>query len=258
MLRVYTDGSCINNGRAGNRGGYAAVYPDFLDQSFGCPLADGVSQTNQTAELTAIHEGLLKLKTLTKTDEKIIRICTDSEYAINCLTKWVAGWRKKDWKTAEGKPVVHREIIEKILDVLNAFAGHQFCHIKAHTGLTDEDSTYNDMADRLAKKSVTERRMVTHDELEFKVIRSGDVHDGVLPGIPLAIMGGPIEETKLFEHILQNIGSLDKKYLKTALMTALKKTLQDKAYDIEKTKIHTHVAYRLVEKTHLTIERSID
>ena len=48
MIRIYTDGSCINNGRAGNRGGYAAVYPDFLELSFGCPLPDTSSQTNQT------------------------------------------------------------------------------------------------------------------------------------------------------------------------------------------------------------------
>ena len=91
MIRIYTDGSCINNGRAGNRGGYAAVYPDFLELSFGCPLPDTSSQTNQTAELTAIYEGLSKLKDITKTEELVGLICTDSEYSINCLTKWVVG-----------------------------------------------------------------------------------------------------------------------------------------------------------------------
>lgn len=255
MLRIYTDGSCINNGRAGNRGGYAAVYPDFLEYSFGCPLPDTSSQTNQTAELTAIYAGIEKLKDVTKTEEMIIRICTDSEYSINCLTKWVVGWRKKDWKTAEGKPVVHRELIEKILNKLKEFAGHQFCHVKAHTGNTDDDSKFNDIADRLARKSVEEQRIIKYEELELKVIRSGDVHDNVLKGIPLAIMGGPIEEEALFESILGNPNSIDKKYLKSALLSALKKTLLDKSYDLEKTKIHRSNAYRLIEKTHLTIER---
>jgi len=255
MLRLYTDGSSINNGRAGNRGGYAAVYPDFLEHSFGSPLPDTSSQTNQTAELTAIYQGILKLYTLTNTKEQILRICTDSEYSIHCLTKWVVGWRKKDWKTSEGKPVVHREIIEHILHALNDFAGHQFCHIKAHTGLTDEDSKFNDIADRLARKSVEENKTVRYEDLEVKVIRSGDVHDYVLHGIPLAIMGAPVEDEVLVKSILENIDSLDKKYVKTALVSALRKTLLDRNYDIEKAKIHKGVVYRLIEKKHLVIER---
>jgi ribonuclease HI len=252
MLRLYTDGSCINNGLPGNRGGYAAVYPDFLNESFGCPLPDTSSQTNQTAELTAIYEGLNKLKTITKTEERVVRICTDSEYSINCLTKWVTGWRKKDWKTSEGKPVVHREIIEKILNSLNDFAGYQFCHIKAHTGASDEDSHFNDIADRLARKSVAEFKFVTYEDLDVKVIRSST--EMIVPGIPIVLMGPPMEEDRLFEALLKNIESLDKKYLKSALIAAFKKTLSDKSYELEKTKIHKSVAYRLVEKNHLTIE----
>lgn len=255
MIRVYTDGSCVNNGRAGNRGGYAAVYPEFLEQSFGCPLPDTCSQTNQTAELTAIHEGLTKLNEITKTDNVIVRICTDSEYSINCLTKWVVNWRKKDWKTSDGKPVVHRELIEKILNKLNDFAGHQFCHVKAHTNIVDEDTKFNDIADRLARKSVEEKRPIKYADLEIKTIRACDVHDNVLKGIPLALMGPPVEEDKLVNTILENLDSIDKKYLKSAVLNALKKTLSDKSYDLEKTKIHKSNAYRLIEKTHLTIER---
>jgi ribonuclease HI len=252
MLRVYTDGSSINNGRAGNRGGYAAVYPDFLNESFGCPLPDTSSQTNQTAELTAIYEGLKKLKDFVKIDEKIVRICTDSDYSIQCLTKWVVGWRKRDWKTAEGKPVVHRELIEKILNLLNEFGGHQFHHVKSHTGFADEDSRMNDIADRLARKAVDERKCIRYEELDIKVIHSNT--ESALPGIPLTLMGPPIEEDRLFEALLENIDSLDKKYLKSALLSAYKKTLADKSYELEKTKIYKSIAYRLIEKTHLTIE----
>jgi hypothetical protein len=68
-------------------------------------------------------------------------------------------------------------------------------------------------------------------------------------------MGGPVTETELVKAILANTASLDQKFLSTALITALKKTLQSKAYDLEKAKIHGAVAYKLVEKTHLTIEK---
>jgi ribonuclease HI len=115
MLSIYTDGSSINNGRKNSRGAYSAVYPHAPDLSFGRPLADDNSQTNQTAELTGILEGIRTLKSFRSPAGVVVRICTDSEYSINCLTKWVSGWRKRDWKTSEGKPVVHRVLLEEIL-----------------------------------------------------------------------------------------------------------------------------------------------
>jgi ribonuclease HI len=235
------------------------AYPDFLESSFGEPLPSDVPQTNQTAELNAIYGGLERLKTLTPAGERVVRICTDSEYSINCLTKWVVGWRKKNWKTAEGKDVVHRVVIEKILDSLKEFGGHQFVHVKAHTGAADDDSRWNDVVDRLARKAVDDKRRVGYEELESKIVRAGaggpgDATAEVLTGIPLAIMGGPLSEDALCASIRANLDSLDPKFLKTALISALKKTLNAKAYDLEKTKIHKQTAYKLIEKSHLTIE----
>jgi ribonuclease HI len=256
MLKMYTDGACSNNGKAKSRGSYAVVYPAHLNESFACPLESTSSQTNQTAELRAIYEGLLRLQRITMASEMVLRVCSDSEYSINCLTKWVPGWRRKDWKTAEGKPVVHREIIEKILAELGKFAGHQFVHVSAHTGLEDEDSKWNDVADRMARKALDEGKQIMYDELETKVIRSGTTMTHALTGIPLAIMGPPIAEKLLVESIRANLDSLDPKYLNSALLSAFKKTLNAKAYDLEKTKIHKDVAYRLVEKSHIIVERT--
>jgi ribonuclease HI len=255
MLSVYTDGSSINNGRKNSRGAYSAVYPDSPEFSFGRPLAPEGSQTNQTAELTGILEGIRGLKTQRSVSGVVVRICTDSEYSINCLTKWVSGWRKKDWKTAEGKPVVHRVILEEILKELEGLGGHQFVHVKAHTGGEDTDSKWNDYADQLANKAASEGKEVRMSDLTEKVVRVGTSVDNVLSGIPLKIMGAPLSETDLVNAILANTGSLDAKFLSTALISALKKTLNAKAYDLEKSKVHGAIAYRLVEKTHLTIEK---
>jgi ribonuclease HI len=236
------------------------AYPDFLESSFGEPLPSDVPQTNQTAELNAIYGGLERLKTLTPASERVVRICTDSEYSINCHTKWVVGWRKKTWKTAEGKDVVHRVVIEKIIDSLKDFGGHQFVHVKAHTGAADDDSRWNDVVDRLARKAVDDKRRVGYEDLEAKIVRAGaGGPDGssaaeVLAGIPLAIMGGPLSEDALCASIRANLDSIDPKFLKSALISALKKTLNAKAYDLEKTKIHKQTAYKLIEKSHLTIE----
>ena len=255
MLSIYTDGSSLNNGRKNSRGAFAAVYPSLPSESFGRPLPADGSQTNQTAELTGILEGIRTLKTISDVSSTVVRICTDSEYSINCLTKWVPGWRKRDWKTSEGKPVVHRVLLEAILKELEGLGGHQFVHVRAHTGGEDADSKWNDYADQLANKAAELGRPVKFEEISEKVVRMGTTADDVLTGIPLKIMGAPLSETDLVKAILANTASLDPKCLGAALISALKKTLNARAYDLEKTKIHGAIAYRLVEKTHLTIEK---
>jgi ribonuclease HI len=252
MIRVFTDGSCINNGKKHSRGGYAVVYPERLSDSWGDILPPTGSQTNQTAELTAIYEGL---RAIPSKSDVTVHLYTDSEYSINCITKWVTGWKKRDWKTADGKPVVHRELIEKILDELKQFAGHVVTHVKAHTGGADEESRYNQMADDLARKAVETGARVTGTDLTVKVVRLGEPTDTALPGIPLAIMGGPVAEKDLLTALVHNLGSLDEAALKTALVSALRKTLAAKNYDLETSKSNKTVFYRLVEKSHITITR---
>ena len=255
MISIYTDGSSLNNGRKNSRGAYACVYPTLSAESFGRPLPSDGSQTNQTAELTGILEGVRTLKTISDVSSTVVRICTDSEYSINCLTKWITGWRKRDWKTAEGKPVVHKVILEAILKELEGLGSHQFVHVKAHTGGEDVDSKWNDYADQLATKAAELGRAVKYEDVIEKVIRTGTTADEVLAGIPLKIMGPPMSEADLVKAILANTASLDQKFLGAALITALKKTMTARAYDLEKTKIHGAIAYRLIEKTHLTIEK---
>jgi ribonuclease HI len=257
MLRIFTDGSCTHNGRKGARASYGVIYPDKLIESWGAPITNG-TQTNQTAELTAIYEGIKKGTTLSGNPAHVdVHIFSDSEYSINCLTKWVSGWKKRDWKTADGKPVVHRELIEKILDQLKLFAGHVFVHVKAHTGGADENSRWNQEADDIARKAGEENAVVMYKDFKecVKVIRNTDSTEEALKGIPLALMGAPVSENDLFAAIKANLGSIDEKHLKSALISALKKTLQSKNYELEKSKVFKTPHYRLIEESHLTIKR---
>jgi len=254
MIRIYTDGSCTHNGQKGARAGIAVVYPDMLDQSWGEPLHEG-SQTNQTAELTAIYMGLRRALTLRGSPgDIVVHVHSDSEYSINCLTKWYPGWKRRDWKTAEGKPVVHRDIIERILDVLKQYGGYVFVHVKAHTSGTDEHSKWNRVADELARNAVDAGEIVRYTT-DVKVIRNTEPSEFVLPGIPLAIMGAPISELDLVRFIRENLDSLEFTALKSGLLSALKKTLQGKKYELEKNKIGGKQHYRLIEQTHLTVTK---
>ena len=42
-------------------------------------------------------------------------IITDSRYAIDCVTTWYVNWRKNGWKTAAGKAVENKDIVENVL-----------------------------------------------------------------------------------------------------------------------------------------------
>ena len=60
-------------------------------------------------ELTAAIEGLRMLK-----ERCEVEVITDSEYVKNGITQWVAGWKKRNWMTAQKKPVVNRDLWEEL------------------------------------------------------------------------------------------------------------------------------------------------
>lgn len=60
-------------------------------------------------ELTAV---LMALRALRTCD---IEFILDSQYVINCVTKWHYGWRKNNWRTSSGSPVTNSEIIKEII-----------------------------------------------------------------------------------------------------------------------------------------------
>jgi ribonuclease HI len=47
--------------------------------------------------------------------DRDVAIVTDSEYSINCATKWAEGWRRNGWKTTSGKAVENKDLVEAIL-----------------------------------------------------------------------------------------------------------------------------------------------
>ena len=122
-----------------------ARYPNliFLARNVSEPL-QGQRQTNQRAELTAISRAL---GTVPSEDNLII--ITDSKYAIDCLTNWCHKWQQNGWKTQQGNIVENRDLIEGILDQIQAresvSSRTKFEWVKGHAG-----SQGNAEADRLA------------------------------------------------------------------------------------------------------------
>lgn len=82
-------------------------------------------------------------------------LVTDSKYAIECCTNWYVAWRKNGWKTATGKSVENKDLVENILGKveerrsLGAETGWEW--VKGHEG-----DSGNVEADRLAVQAARE------------------------------------------------------------------------------------------------------
>ena len=146
---VFTDGSCINNGKKNAYGGYGIFFSKNNVKNVSQRMKGKV--TNNKAELTAILESLKLM-----TPESKYYIVTDSDYSINCVTKWYRGWEKNGWKNKKGDPIKNPELIQPIIELLKAL-NVKFIHVNSHLPKPDDKSSMeyklwygNDKADELA------------------------------------------------------------------------------------------------------------
>jgi ribonuclease HI len=118
-IRAAADGSALGNpGPAG--------WAWYVDDS--CWAAGGWKHaTNNQAELTAV---LQLFKATERVDDDLLILC-DSQYVINCVTKWMPGWKKKGWRKADGKPVMNVELLKQIDDALIG-RRYRFEWVKGH------------------------------------------------------------------------------------------------------------------------------
>ena len=97
-----------------------------------------------------------------------MRIVSDSDYSIKCITVWSNNWARNGWKNAKGKPVANQDIIKPILNMRAFFGGVAFTHINSHTGKTDPLSLGNEAADALACAGAKMQRGVDAGVLSAK------------------------------------------------------------------------------------------
>ena len=99
---VAVDGSALGNpGPAG--------WAWYVDEN--CWAAGGwPNSSNNRGELTALLE---LLKATAPTNEEL-HVLADSQYVINSVTKWIAGWKANGWRKADKKPVVNVDLMQAI------------------------------------------------------------------------------------------------------------------------------------------------
>ena len=143
---VYTDGSCLNNGKKNAKGGIG-VWFGYNDTRNISQKLIAEKPTNQLAELTAILKTIELL--YSELNNHKLLIYTDSDYSIKCITRYCKNWVNNNWKKKDGTNVKNKEVIKKIYNYYIKF-NINFIHVKAHTNNNDKHSFGNSMADKLA------------------------------------------------------------------------------------------------------------
>lgn len=197
--------------------------------------------------MLAIRHAVVTLEEKGHTDEDIV-IYTDSDYCINCLTKWIPGWISRGWKTAAGTDVLHRDLIEEVSTTLTKFKSHRFVHVRAHTGGEDDLSKNNDVVDRMARGTIEEVRDIPPPAV-----------DELYPGCPLQLMGAPVPQARLMTWIKANLGSLDQTILDKHLLKAFTEMVKPRDVTITKQTIQKTPMLRAerssLQITHVTIDK---
>lgn len=139
-ILIFSDGACSGNPGPGGWGS-VILWPDdqVLELGGGDP-----STTNNRMEMMA---ALQALKTVANFDG-VIHFYTDSTYLIRGITQWIWGWRKKNWKTADGGDVSNRDLWEEIAKVVQARGAHgkiDWRYSRGHIGTPG-----NERCDRIA------------------------------------------------------------------------------------------------------------
>lgn len=137
---IHTDGACRGNP---GPGGWGAV---LEHQSRERELYGYEPETtNNRMELMAIIQALEALKRPCR-----VRAITDSQYVMKGVTEWMAGWKKRGWRTASRKPVANRDLWER-LDAAIQRHEIEWEWVRGHTGHAG-----NERADQLANRGIDE------------------------------------------------------------------------------------------------------
>jgi ribonuclease HI len=137
-IEIWTDGACKGNP---GPGGWGALlrYGDHEKELFGGER----HTTNNRMELMAVIEALASLKR-----RCAVVLHTDSQYVQLGITEWIPNWIRRDWKTADRKPVKNADLWQRLHALA---AGHdvKWRWVKGHAGVDG-----NERADELANRGV--------------------------------------------------------------------------------------------------------
>ena len=137
MIKIYTDGSCIDNP---GKGGWAAII--FMNNKKIVIKGNKKNTTNNQMELMAAIEALKKIST-----GQEVQVYTDSKYVKLGITEWIEKWSQNNWKTSSKQKVKNLELWIELNEISKKHKIEWFW-VKGHAG-----NLINEEVDALAKKA---------------------------------------------------------------------------------------------------------
>ena len=148
---LYTDGAASGNP---GPGGYGVVLKCAGIQK---EMSEGFAlTTNNRMELTAVIKGLEALK-----ESCEITLYTDSKYVSDAFNQgWIYAWMKKGWKKADNKPVLNKELWQRLYELWKMH-DITLVWVKGHA-----DNPWNNRCDELATSAIKEYRRMNGEKEE--------------------------------------------------------------------------------------------
>jgi ribonuclease HI len=139
-VEIFTDGACSGNPGPGGWGAVLRYGAAEKELSGGEPVT-----TNNRMELMAAIKGLEALKRPCR-----VKLYTDSTYLRDGISRWLAAWKARGWKTADKKPVKNLDLWQRLEA---AAAPHEvdWHWVRGHAGHSE-----NERADALARGAIPE------------------------------------------------------------------------------------------------------
>jgi ribonuclease HI len=137
-IYIYSDGACKGNP---GTGGWGAL---LVSGGHRKEISGGeANTTNNRMEMTAVIRALESLKR-----PSTVEVHTDSQYVQKGISEWMPGWKRRNWRTADGKPVKNQDLWLQ-LDALSQLHRIEWKWVRGHAGHPE-----NERADALANQGV--------------------------------------------------------------------------------------------------------
>ncbi|MDF3074367.1 MAG: rnhA [Alphaproteobacteria bacterium] len=142
VVEIFTDGACSGNPGPGGWGALLRWNGHEREMSGAEPAT-----TNNRMEMMAAIMALESLKR-----GVTVRLYTDSTYVRDGITKWLHAWKKRNWRTADKKPVKNVDLWQRLEAALGEHR-IEWHWVRGHSGHVE-----NERVDLLAREAIKKLR----------------------------------------------------------------------------------------------------
>lgn len=141
-VEIFTDGACKGNPGPGGWGAILRMGEHEKEMQ-----GSERETTNNRMEMTAAIRALQALNQPCR-----VTLHTDSRYVLDGITKWVFGWQKNGWRTADKKPVKNGDLWQELVEAVRPHKV-DWVWVKGHDGHPE-----NERVDKLASDAALDAK----------------------------------------------------------------------------------------------------